>query len=125
MIGAPVPGHLTDRAEQRDEVAAVSLHSASRAHTKVRQDFCTAGVQLGLRRLCVISGLCRRTSACQLYPESGGVAAEHASAQRLHAREEGVAFGSATLHGDKIHEDRAFIVDAVDIGGFPTISPRW
>ena len=61
----------------------------------------------------------RRTSACQLYPESGGIAAEHASAQRSHAREEGIAFGSATLHGDKIHEDRAFIADAVDIGGFP------
>ena len=44
---------------------------------------------------------------------------DHAGAQRIHAGEEGIAAGGAALHGDVIHEDGAFLPDAVDVGGFP------
>src|SRR5260370_11523394 len=35
---------------------------------------------------------------------------------RIHAGEEGITSGSATLNGDIVHEDGAFIADAVDVG---------
>ena len=41
---------------------------------------------------------------------------DHAGAQRIHAGDEGIAPGGAALHGDVVHEDRAFIRDPVDVG---------
>jgi hypothetical protein len=40
---------------------------------------------------------------------------DHAGAQRVHAGEEGIAAGGAALHGDVVHEDRAFLSDLVDV----------
>src|SRR5215475_1776332 len=62
---------------------------------------------------------CERGRArLQIGRAAGELRRDHASAQRLHAREEGIASGSATLHGEKVHEDRAFIADAVDVWRF-------
>jgi hypothetical protein len=41
---------------------------------------------------------------------------DHAGAHRIHAGEEGIAPGRAALHGDVVHEDGAFLPDAVDVG---------
>src|SRR5205085_7418935 len=43
---------------------------------------------------------------------------DHASAQRIHARKEGVAPGGAALHGNVVHEDRAIISNTVDVRRF-------
>ena len=55
-------------------------------------------------------------------PQIGRAARElrryHAGAQRIHAREEGIAAGSAALHGDVVHEHRAFVADAIDVRRF-------
>ena len=52
-------------------------------------------------------------------PQVGRAARElrrdHAGAQRIHAGEEGIAPGGAALHSDIVHEDRAFVADAVDV----------
>jgi hypothetical protein len=37
----------------------------------------------------------------------------------MHAGEEGVAAGGAALLGEIVHEDRAVVSDAVDVGCFP------
>jgi hypothetical protein len=56
-------------------------------------------------------------------PQIGGTARQlrrdHAGPHRIHAGEEGIAAGRAALHGDVVHEDRAFLPDAVDVGRFP------
>src|SRR5262249_31487182 len=39
----------------------------------------------------------------------------HSSAQRMHAGEERIAAGGAALLGIIVHEDRAFVADAVDV----------
>src|SRR6516165_3008626 len=43
---------------------------------------------------------------------------DHARAHRIHAGEEGIAPGGAALHGHVVHEDRAFVADAIDVWGF-------
>jgi hypothetical protein len=49
---------------------------------------------------------------------AGQLRRDHASAQGVHAGEEGVAARGAALHGDIVHEDRAFVANAIDVGGF-------
>src|SRR5256886_13635414 len=44
---------------------------------------------------------------------------DHARAQRIHAREEGVAPGGAALLSVIGHEDRAFVRNPVDVWRFP------
>src|SRR6266516_981660 len=56
-------------------------------------------------------------------PQVGRAARElrrdHARAQRIHAREEGVAPGRATLLSVVGHHDRAFVRNPVDVWRFP------
>src|SRR5213596_4277963 len=56
-------------------------------------------------------------------PQVGWAARElrrdHARAQRIHAREEGIAPGGATLLSVVGHHDRAFIRNPVDVWRFP------
>ena len=61
----------------------------------------------------------RRGAGPQIGRAAGQLRRDHAGAQRIHAGEEGVAPGGAALHGDIVHEDRAFVADAVDVGRFP------
>src|SRR5215467_11466228 len=60
----------------------------------------------------------RGRARLQIGRAAGELRRDHASAQRFHAREEGIASGSATLHGDKVHENCTFITDAVDVRCF-------
>ncbi len=48
---------------------------------------------------------------------------DHARAQRMHAGEEGVSAGGAALLGVVRLEERAFVADAVDVGGFAHHQP--
>jgi hypothetical protein len=61
----------------------------------------------------------RRGAGSQIGRAAWQLRRDHAGAQRVHASEEGVAPGGAALHGDVVHELRAFLADAVDVGGFP------
>ena len=60
----------------------------------------------------------RRRAGPQIGRAAGQLRRDHAGAQRIHAGEEGVAARGAALHGDIVHEDRAFVADAVDVGRF-------
>ena len=60
----------------------------------------------------------RRGAGPQIGRAAGQLRRDHAGAQRIHAGEEGVAPGGAALHGDIVHEDRALLADAVDVGRF-------
>ena len=60
----------------------------------------------------------RRRAGPQIGRAAGQLRRDHARAQRIHAGEEGVAPGGAALHGDVVHEDRALVPDAVDVGRF-------
>ena len=60
----------------------------------------------------------RRGSRPQVRRAARQLRWDHAGAQRIHAREEGIAPGGAALHGHIVHEDRAFAPDAVDVGRF-------
>ena len=60
----------------------------------------------------------RRSAGPQIGRAAGQLRRDHAGAQRIHAGEEGIAPGGAALHGDVVHEDRAFVADAVDVGRF-------
>ena len=51
----------------------------------------------------------RRRSRPQIGRAAGQLRRDHAGAQRIHAGEEGVAARRAALHGDVVHEDRAFV----------------
>ena len=61
----------------------------------------------------------RRGAGPQIGRAAGQLRRDHARAQRIHAGEEGIAPGGAALHGDVVHEDRALVPDAVDVGRFP------
>ena len=61
----------------------------------------------------------RRGAGPQPGRAAGKLRRDHAGAQRMHAGEEGVAPGGAALLGVVVHEDRALIADAIDVGGFP------
>ena len=61
----------------------------------------------------------RRGAGPQIGRAAGQLRRDHARAQRIHAGEEGIAPGGAALHGDIVHEDRALVPDAVDVGRFP------
>src|SRR5262249_61030050 len=54
----------------------------------------------------------------QIGRTAGQLGRDHTSAQRIHAGKKGIASGGATLHGHIVHEDRALISDAVDVGCF-------
>ena len=60
----------------------------------------------------------RRGAGPQIGRAARQLRRDHAGAQRIHAGEEGIAPGGAALHGDVVHEDRAFLADAVDVGRF-------
>ena len=60
----------------------------------------------------------RRRAGPQVGRAAGQLRRDHAGAQRIHAGEEGVAPRGAALHGDIVHEDRALVADAIDIGRF-------
>ena len=60
----------------------------------------------------------RRRAGPQIGRAARQLGRDHAGAQRIHADEEGVAARGAALHGDIIHEDGAFVADAVDVGRF-------
>src|SRR5215469_1098104 len=57
----------------------------------------------------------RRRAGAQIRGAARKLRWDHARAQRIHAGEERVAAGRATLHGDIVHEDRTLIADAVDV----------
>ncbi len=57
----------------------------------------------------------RRGAGPQIGRAAGELRRDHARAQRIHAREEGIAPRGAALHGDIVHEDRSLISDAIDI----------
>ena len=61
----------------------------------------------------------RRRAGPQIGRATRELRRDHAGAQRMHAGEEGIATGRATLLGVVGHEDRAFIADAVDVGRLP------
>ena len=61
----------------------------------------------------------RGSARPQVGRAAGQLRRDHAGAQRIHPGEEGIAPGGAALHGDIVHEDRALVADAVDIGRFP------
>ena len=61
----------------------------------------------------------RRGAGPQIGRAARQLRRDHAGAQRMHAGEEGVAPGRAALLGVVVHEDRAFIADAIDVGRFP------
>jgi len=61
----------------------------------------------------------RRSPLAQIGRAAWQLRRDHASAQRIHAGEEGVATGCAALHRHIIHEHRTFMPDAVDVGRFP------
>ena len=58
----------------------------------------------------------RRRAGPQIGRAARQLRRDHAGAQRIHAGEEGIAPGGAALHGDVVHEHRAFLPDAVDVG---------
>ena len=60
----------------------------------------------------------RRSARPQVGRTARQLRRDHARAQRIHAGEEGISSGRATLHGNVIHEDRALVPDAVDVGRF-------
>ena len=51
----------------------------------------------------------RRRAGPQVGRAARQLRRDHAGAQRIHAGEEGIAPGRAALHGDVVHEDRAFL----------------
>jgi hypothetical protein len=53
----------------------------------------------------------RRSAGPQIGWAARQLRRDHARAKRIHAGEEGVAAGGATLHGDIVHEDRALLAD--------------
>ena len=61
----------------------------------------------------------RRRAGPQVGRAARQLRRDHAGAHRIHAGEEGIAPGGAALHGDVVHEDRAFVADAVDVGRLP------
>jgi hypothetical protein len=61
----------------------------------------------------------RRSAGPQIGRATGQLRRDQARAQRIHAGEEGVAAGSAALHGDIVHEDRTLLSNPVDVGRFP------
>ena len=58
----------------------------------------------------------RRGAGPQIGRAAGQLRRDHASAQRMHAGEEGIATGGAALLGIVMREYRAFIADAINIG---------
>jgi len=58
----------------------------------------------------------RRSSRLQVGRAARQLRRDHAGAERIHAGEEGVAPRRAALLGVVMHEDRAFVPDAVDVG---------
>ena len=58
----------------------------------------------------------RRGARPQIGRAAWKLGRNHAGAQRMHAREEGVAPCGAALLGIIMREDRAFIADAIDVG---------
>ena len=60
----------------------------------------------------------RRSARAEIGRAAGQLRRDHSGAQRVHAREKGIASGGATLHGDIVHHDRAFLADAIDIRRF-------
>jgi hypothetical protein len=61
----------------------------------------------------------RRRAGPQVGRAARELRRDHAGAQRMHPGEEGIAAGRATLLGVVVHEDRTFLPNAVDVGGFP------
>ena len=57
----------------------------------------------------------RRRAGPQIGRAAGQLRRDHARAQRMHAGEEGIAPGRAALLGIVVHEDRAFVADAIDV----------
>src|SRR5271165_257987 len=55
----------------------------------------------------------------QVRRTAGQLRRNHAGAQRIHAGDKGTTSRGATLHGEVVHEDRAFVCDAVNVGCFP------
>ena len=60
----------------------------------------------------------RRCARPQIGRAAGQLRWNHARAQWVHAGEERIAPGGAALHAEIVHEDGAFMADAVDIGRF-------
>src|SRR6516165_2995872 len=60
----------------------------------------------------------RRRAGQQVGRAAGQLGRDHAGTQRMHAGAEGSPPGGTTLFGVVVHEDRAFLPDAVDVGGF-------
>ena len=61
----------------------------------------------------------RRGAGPQIGRAAGQLRGDHAGAQRIHAGEEGIPTRRAALLGVIVHEDRAFVADAIDVGRFP------
>ena len=57
----------------------------------------------------------RRSAGPQIGRAAGQLRGDHAGAQRIHAGEEGIAPGRAALLGVIVHEDCAFVADAIDV----------
>ena len=98
---APVLLEAVRRRQRRGVVAEVVLAELAGGVAEIKQE-------LGERR----------GAGSQVGRAARQLRRDHARAQRIHAGEEGIAPGGAALHGDIVHEDRALVPDAVDVGRF-------